>query len=109
MITTQFRKFRRSFYHIGCHSSMDLESRSFRRRHDRQRGDLESVRVPISPCWPDAQSVLFAGGGLKMGQVVGATNARAEYPTQRPLTPKDILATIYQHLGIDSRHNFLDH
>jgi hypothetical protein len=59
--------------------------------------------------WPEAQSVLLSGGGLKMGQVIGATNSRAEYPTQQPLTPKDILATIYQHLGIDHRHNFLDH
>jgi uncharacterized protein (DUF1501 family) len=58
--------------------------------------------------WPDAMSVLVSGGGLKMGQVVGATNARAEYPTQRPLSPKDVLATIYQHLGIDRKHSFVD-
>lgn len=59
--------------------------------------------------WPDAMSVLMSGGGLRMGQVVGATNARAEYPTQRPYTPKDILATIYRHLRIDPRRAFLDH
>jgi hypothetical protein len=58
--------------------------------------------------WPDAMSVLLAGGGLRTGQVVGATNARAEYPTHRPCTPKDILATIYHHLGIDVRRTFLD-
>ncbi|HEX5273051.1 MAG TPA: DUF1501 domain-containing protein, partial [Gemmataceae bacterium] len=51
--------------------------------------------------WPDAMTVLLSGGGLRTGQVVGATNARAEYPTQRPYSPKDILATIYRHLGID--------
>jgi uncharacterized protein (DUF1501 family) len=59
--------------------------------------------------WPDAQSVLLSGGGLKMGQVVGATNSKAEYPIERPLTPKDILATIYRHLGIDYTNTFPDH
>jgi hypothetical protein len=58
--------------------------------------------------WPDAQSVLLAGGGLKTGQVIGATNSKAEYPAERPLTPKDILATLYRHLGIDRQHSFPD-
>jgi uncharacterized protein (DUF1501 family) len=58
--------------------------------------------------WPQAQSVLFAGGGLKTGQVVGATNRKGEYPTSRPLSPKDVLATIYRHLGIDLRHELHD-
>lgn len=58
--------------------------------------------------WPDAQTVLLAGGGLKTGQVVGATNSKAEYPSERPLTPKDILATIYRHLGIDRHVSFPD-
>jgi uncharacterized protein (DUF1501 family) len=51
--------------------------------------------------WPDAYSALVSGGGLRMGQVVGATNSKAEYPTENPLTPNDLLATIYRHLGID--------
>ena len=34
--------------------------------------------------WPDAYSALVSGGGLRMGQVVGATNARGEYPTDTP-------------------------
>lgn len=58
--------------------------------------------------WPDAQSVLVSGGGLRMGQVIGATNRRAEFPAERPLTPKDLLATIYRHLGIDHRREFRD-
>ena len=37
--------------------------------------------------WPAAQSALLSGGGLRMGQVVGATNRRGEYPAERPLTP----------------------
>jgi hypothetical protein len=36
-----------------------------------------------------------------MGQVVGATNPRGEYPTTDPVSPQDVLATIYCHLGID--------
>jgi hypothetical protein len=59
--------------------------------------------------WPDAQTVLLSGGGLRMGQVVGATNSKAEFPVERPYTPKDILATIYRHLGIDSQITFPDH
>jgi hypothetical protein len=59
--------------------------------------------------WPDACSALVAGGGLRMGQVVGATNARGEYPADTPLTPNDLLATIYRHLRIDPHHTFTDH
>jgi hypothetical protein len=58
--------------------------------------------------WPGAQSALLSGGGLRMGQVVGATNAKGEYPRERPLTPQDLLATIYRHLGIDWRQEFHD-
>jgi hypothetical protein len=58
--------------------------------------------------WPDAYSTLVAGGGLRMGQVVGATNARGEYPTTTPISPQDLLATIYRHLDIDPEHHFND-
>ncbi|MDB5388225.1 MAG: hypothetical protein JWM11_3871 [Planctomycetaceae bacterium] len=58
--------------------------------------------------WPDAATVLLSGGGLRMGQVVGATNSKAEFPTERPYKPQDVLATIYRHLGIDSRRTFTD-
>jgi len=46
-------------------------------------------------------SVLLAGGGLRMGQVVGATNARGEEPSQRAMNSNCLLATIYQRFGID--------
>jgi hypothetical protein len=58
--------------------------------------------------WPDAMSALLSGGGLRTGQVVGSTTARGEHPKDRPLTPKDLLATMYRHLGIDPRHEFKD-
>jgi hypothetical protein len=58
--------------------------------------------------WPGAMSVVFAGGGLRMGRVIGATDARAEYPTARAAGPQDVLATMYHVLGIDYRHEFYD-
>ena len=59
--------------------------------------------------WPDAMTALVSGGGLRMGQVIGATNSRGEYPQERPLTPQDMLATIYRHLGVDRKHELIDH
>jgi uncharacterized protein (DUF1501 family) len=59
--------------------------------------------------WPQAYTALVSGGGLRMGQVVGATNSRGEYPTERPYTPQDLLATIYRHLGIDWNTSFTDY
>lgn len=60
--------------------------------------------------WPMAMSVLVAGGGIRTGQVVGSTNSRGEMPRDRPLTPNDLWATMFRHLGIDHAHtSFLDH
>ncbi|MCA9179042.1 MAG: DUF1501 domain-containing protein [Planctomycetales bacterium] len=58
--------------------------------------------------WPGAMSVLYAGGGLKMGQVIGSTNDKAEYPTSRPASVGCVLSTMYYALGIDYRHVFYD-
>ena len=58
--------------------------------------------------WPQAMTALVSGGGLRMGQVVGATNSKAEYPTERPYSPQDLLATVYQHLKIDPDASFTD-
>jgi hypothetical protein len=43
-----------------------------------------------------------------MSQVIGATNSKGEHPVERQLTPQDLHATIYQHLGIDHRATFND-
>lgn len=59
--------------------------------------------------WPQAFSALLSGGGLRMGQVVGATNSKSEFPTEKPFSPQDLLATVYRHLGIDPARSFLDH
>jgi hypothetical protein len=60
--------------------------------------------------WPQAMSLLVSGGGFRMGQVIGSTNSRGEHPKDRPLTPNDLWATMFQHLGIDYNNtSFLDH
>ena len=38
---------------------------------------------------------------MKVGQVIGSTDARGERPKDRPLHPNDVWATLYRHLGID--------
>ena len=58
--------------------------------------------------WPGAMSVLLAGGGLRTGQVIGSTDARAEYPATRPCSPGTILSTMYRVLGVDHHHVFYD-
>lgn len=58
--------------------------------------------------WPRAMSVLLAGGGLKMGQVIGATNPRGEEPSRRAMDSNCLLATIYHRFGIDVNHLFHD-
>jgi uncharacterized protein (DUF1501 family) len=50
--------------------------------------------------WPDAGFALFAGGGLRTGQVVGETDSRAERPKTRPLSAQNVLGTLYHVLGI---------
>jgi hypothetical protein len=59
--------------------------------------------------WPQAQSVLVAGGGTRPGQVIGATNDKAEYPTARPVSPNDFTAIFYRSLGISPEHTINDH
>jgi hypothetical protein len=59
--------------------------------------------------WPPAGIVLFSGGGLRTGQVVGATDRRAEHPTTRPIGPQQVLATLYHVLGIDPSTTLPDH
>jgi len=58
--------------------------------------------------WPQAMSVLMAGGGLQMGRVVGATNSKGEYPVDTIVSPADVLATVYRQLKIDARQSFTD-
>jgi hypothetical protein len=51
--------------------------------------------------WPQCGFSLLAGGGIKPGMVYGTTDKHAAYPTSHPVSPGDLVATIYQALGID--------
>jgi hypothetical protein len=58
--------------------------------------------------WPRAMSAVLSGGGIRAGQVVGATTADGGEPVERPLLPGDLLATIYRVLGIDPEQTLAD-
>jgi hypothetical protein len=51
--------------------------------------------------WPQCWSVYFAGGGVLGGQVVGKSDDIGAYPTERPVAPNEVVATIYKSLGLD--------
>ncbi len=51
--------------------------------------------------WPQCWSIVFAGGGVKGGRIVGASDEIAAYPKDRPVTPAEVAATIYHSLGIN--------
>ena len=51
--------------------------------------------------WGACQSALFAGGGVRGGQVYGRSDKNAAYPSDNPVSPTDFLATIYSALGVD--------
>lgn len=53
--------------------------------------------------WGAAGSIFFAGGGVRGGQVIGATDNHAAAPLTRPVTPADVAATMYAGLGINPR------
>ncbi|MBY0524079.1 MAG: DUF1501 domain-containing protein [Gemmataceae bacterium] len=58
--------------------------------------------------WPDLGYALFAGGGLKTGQVVGESDSQAARPKNRPLHAQNVLGTIYHHFGINPKQTVND-
>ncbi len=58
--------------------------------------------------WSQCYSQWFAGGGIARGNVVGKSDKWAAMPVERPVSPKDILATIYHLLGIDHHQTITD-
>ena len=68
----------------------------------------DASRRPGRDHWPRAMSVLLAGGGLRMGQVIGATNRKAEEPIDRIMDSNCLLATIYHRFGIETSQSFTD-
>lgn len=58
--------------------------------------------------WGAVYSILFAGAGVRRGQVVGASDAQGAYPATEPFGPWDTLATIFSALGIDPADHYTD-
>jgi uncharacterized protein (DUF1501 family) len=58
--------------------------------------------------WPAVMSVLLAGGAYRMGQVVGASDARGAAVARAPYRPQNVLGMVYRHLGIDPALTFPD-
>jgi hypothetical protein len=51
--------------------------------------------------WPNCWSIYFAGGGVQGGRVVGRSDDKGAYPAERPVSPAEVVATIYHSLGVD--------
>jgi hypothetical protein len=58
--------------------------------------------------WPVVMSMCLAGGGLRHGQVIGATEYDGGHIARRPVTPGDLAATIYRHMGVPLDASFDD-
>jgi hypothetical protein len=58
--------------------------------------------------WAPLSTLALAGGGLKMGQVVGESSAKVEVPKTKPITPQDLMATVFHVLGIPQELQYRD-
>jgi hypothetical protein len=58
--------------------------------------------------WPGANCVLFSGGGIRVGQVIGETDPQGAFPITQRYTPGDVLATVYRFLKINPEQQFRD-
>lgn len=57
--------------------------------------------------WPRVFSAVVAGGGVRGGQVLGASDRVGESPAEQPITPKDLAFSLYSLLGLDPQHELL--
>jgi len=58
--------------------------------------------------WPIVMSMTLAGGGMRHGQIIGATERDGGQIKERPVTPGDLAATIYRHMGVPLDGTYLD-
>ena len=58
--------------------------------------------------WPNVMSMCLAGGGFRHGQVIGATDKDGGQIKERPVTPGDLAATIYHHMGVPLNTTYTD-
>src|SRR5439155_1762334 len=68
--------------------------------------DLTHEDPRVRDHWSPVMSALVAGGGLKMGQAIGASSSRGEHPKDRPLHVPQVLSTLYHTLGIAPGQTF---
>jgi len=59
--------------------------------------------------WPEAGAAVIAGGGFKVGQVIGETDSHGARSKVTPYTPGNVLSSLYRHLGIDPAATIPDH
>jgi len=58
--------------------------------------------------WSNLSTLALAGGGLRMGQVVGESSSKVERPKTNPITPQDLMATVFHVLGIDRSLHYIN-
>ncbi len=58
--------------------------------------------------WAPLSTLALAGGGLRMGQVIGESSAKAEVPKSTPITPQDLMATVFHVLGLPADLHYQD-
>ena len=58
--------------------------------------------------YPNVFSAALAGGPVRGGRVVGASDAKGAFPRANPKAPQDVLATLYHHLGVDPQRQYVD-
>ena len=58
--------------------------------------------------WPQCYSLVLAGGGMAGGRIYGTSDKLAAYPTSDPLSPDDLLATVYALMGVDPHAEIVD-
>jgi uncharacterized protein (DUF1501 family) len=58
--------------------------------------------------WAPLSTLALSGGGLEMGQVIGESNPKAEVPQSTPISPQDLMATVFHVLGIDLKIQFVN-
>ncbi len=93
---------------IGCGSDRRPEragpARDHAGRHHGRDGPHSRVNGKAGrDHWPQCGFALLFGGGVKEGFVLGASDKLGAYPTDRPVSPGDLVATMYHLLGVDSQ------
>ncbi|MFM7151243.1 MAG: DUF1501 domain-containing protein, partial [Gemmataceae bacterium] len=68
----------------------------------------EHYKLPGRDHWGALQTVWFAGGGVKGGNVIGSSDPQGAYPKNSPQKPENLAATIYRSLGIPEDAHWLD-